>query len=315
MGTKGRSNPQQSDMRGVFELPEEGYVSSLSLTPDGCYVLVGFGDGTVRVYSLALNSVGAADMEGTAVAQIKAKGMYSNTRVECHIETSEDGRFAFAGLLRGSQEMKAIDLIDLPRWTTLPSRKEARSSSYTVDVESCVRTHRHVDPKLRGFGAVAVVRKPTVAEKGEYRLFCGRGIKNIHVWSFKPPHPRRNATQRSRSGSDASEEEEKEKEKEEEEDHGEWRCLYDTHTNGATVELVAFRNGGLEGISKSTDSNIRVWDLSDPESTVKPPFRDVSNSKDTRVVFGDYAYGGTTTLSLVKLDAPAVANRMEVGEN
>lgn len=31
-------------------------------------------------------------------------------------------------------------------------------------------------------------------------------------------------------------------------------------------------------------------------------------------MFGDYAYGGTTVLSLVKLDAPAVANRMEIGE-
>ena len=31
---------------------------------------------------------------------------------------------------------------------------------------------------------------------------------------------------------------------------GKWTCLYDTGTNGATVELVAFRNGGLEGISK-----------------------------------------------------------------
>lgn len=54
----------------------------------------------------------------------------------------------------------------------------------------------------------------------EYRLFCGRGIKNIHIWSFKP------------------------------EGAGEWTCLYDTNTNGSTVELVAFRNGGLEGISK-----------------------------------------------------------------
>lgn len=32
------------------------------------------------------------------------------------------------------------------------------------------------------------------------------------------------------------------------------------------------------------------------------------------MVFGDFAYGGTTLLSLVKLDAPAVANRMEIGE-
>lgn len=67
---------------------------------------------------------------------------------------------------------------------------------------------------------------------------------------------------------------------------------------------------------QSTDANVRVWDLSSEEKQkqTKPSFRDISNSKDTRIVFGDYAYGGATVLSLVKLDAPPVANRMEIGE-
>lgn len=36
------------------------------------------------------------------------------------MEASEDGRFVFAGLLRGSSEMLALDITDLPRWGTLP---------------------------------------------------------------------------------------------------------------------------------------------------------------------------------------------------
>lgn len=66
---------------------------------------------------------------------------------------------------------------------------------------------------------------------------------------------------------------------------------------------------------QSTDANVRVWDLSSEEKQkqTKPSFRDISNSKDTRIVFGDFAYGGATVLSLVKLDAPPVANRMEIG--
>ena len=52
--------------------------------------------------------------------------MFSNTRVECHVETSEDGRFVFAGLLRGSSEMLALDITDLPRWGTLPTREVGR---------------------------------------------------------------------------------------------------------------------------------------------------------------------------------------------
>lgn len=83
------------------------------------------------------------------------------------------------------------------------------------DLNKCIRTYAHSDVKLKGFGAAAAMRTGK-----EYRLFCGRGIKNIHIWSFKPEGP------------------------------GEWSCLYDTNTNGSTVELVAFRNGGLEGISK-----------------------------------------------------------------
>lgn len=90
------------------------------------------------------------------------------------------------------------------------------------DLNKRIRTYAHSDVKLKGFGAAAAMRTgPGRSEWGkEYRLFCGRGIKNIHIWSFKPEGP------------------------------GEWTCLYDTNTNGSTVELVAFRNGGLEGISK-----------------------------------------------------------------
>lgn len=36
------------------------------------------------------------------------------------MEASEDGRFVFAGLLRGSSEMLALDITELPRWGTLP---------------------------------------------------------------------------------------------------------------------------------------------------------------------------------------------------
>lgn len=49
------------------------------------------------------------------------QGMFSNTKVECHVEATEDGRFVFAGLLRGSSEMLALDIADLPRWSTLPT--------------------------------------------------------------------------------------------------------------------------------------------------------------------------------------------------
>ncbi|CAN0462741.1 unnamed protein product, partial [Ectocarpus sp. 12 AP-2014] len=309
-GESGGGSMMEDSMRGLFDLPEDGLVSSLALTPDGCYVFAAFGGGEVRLYAQALRTVGAASRSGTIVAQIKSKGMFSNTRVECHVEASEDGRFIFAGLLRGSSEMLALDISDLPRWRTLPAGEEASLNASRVDLNRLIRTYSHSDGKLKGFGAAAAVRTgPDRREWGKrYRLFCGRGIKNIHVWSFVPDLASGGGAAggsggggggRGKSGRGG----------------GQWTCLYDTHTNGATVELVAsllFRPSPPCGPKQSTDANVRVWDLSSEEKQTKPSFRDISNSKDTRVVFGDFAYGGATVLSLVKLDAPPVANRMEI---
>lgn len=123
--------------------------------------------------------------------------------------------------------------------------QEASLNASRVDLNRLIRTYSHSDGKLKGFGAAAVVRTgPDRREWGKrYRLFCGRGIKNIHVWSFVPDLASGGGAAggsggggggRGKSGRGG----------------GQWTCLYDTHTNGATVELVAFRNGGLEGISK-----------------------------------------------------------------
>lgn len=101
------------------------------------------------------------------------------------------------------------------------------------DLNRRIHTYAHSDGKLKGFGAAAVMRTGPGRREwdDEYRLFCGRGIKNIHVWAFRPNRGSEGPGVRGRF-------------------KGQWICLYDTHTNGATVELVAFRNGGLEGVSK-----------------------------------------------------------------
>lgn len=129
--------------------------------------------------------------------------------------------------------------------------QEASLDASRVDLNRRIRTYSHSDGKLKGFGAAAVVRTgPDRSEWGKkYRLFCGRGIKNIHVWSFVPDLESGGGVaggtgSGGHGGGKAG-------------DGGEWTCLYDTHTNGATVELVAFRNGGLEGISKVRFDSLR----------------------------------------------------------
>lgn len=60
-------------MQGLFDLPGDCLVSSLALTPDGCYIFAAFGGGEVRLYAQALRTVGAAKRNGTIVAHIKSK--------------------------------------------------------------------------------------------------------------------------------------------------------------------------------------------------------------------------------------------------
>ena len=43
-----------------------------------------------------------------------------------------------------------------------------------------------------------------------------------------------------------------------------WQCLYDTPTNGNTIGFLHFRydvNGLFQGITKSDDQKLRVWNL------------------------------------------------------
>ncbi|KAG5177419.1 hypothetical protein JKP88DRAFT_332443 [Tribonema minus] len=258
-------------------------VTSLAVTPNGCYVFAGFVDGTLCLLNM-------------------------------HVAVSEDCRFVFAGVLRGSTEMLAADLAALPTWETCQSLRA--SSDHARALSEAVTLHSHSDAKLKGFGAAALLGGADGASSGsggggaEYRLLCGRGIKNIHVWSFKPAPP-------GSSGAPL------------------WQCIHDVQTNGMTVELVGFRDGARQGLSKSDHMCIRLWDLSDDGGARRPGYTDVPNTQDAKDakrrgggrrpgytdvpntqdakgVFGDFAYGGTYSLSLVRLDAAAWANRAEL---
>jgi hypothetical protein len=53
-----------------------------------------------------------------------------------------------------------------------------------------------------------------------------------------------------------------------------------------------------------------VWQLCDADASSS--YVDVANTQDALGVFGGFALGGSSTLSLVRLDAAAMANRMEL---
>jgi hypothetical protein len=124
-----------------------------------------------------------------------------------------------------------------------------------------------------------------ITKCSQYRLVCGRGIKNIHIWLFFPDAV----------GGPV------------------WTCLYDVASNGNTIESVGFRHGGNEVLSKSAGMCLRIWKLSNApkisegnnssgigtaksensiQYTSKLLYEDVPNSQDARSLLDDFAFGG-----------------------
>mmetsp|Transcript_5028 Transcript_5028/g.10634 ORF Transcript_5028/g.10634 Transcript_5028/m.10634 type:complete len:1031 (+) Transcript_5028:134-3226(+) len=275
---------------------------------------------------------------GAVAAQIHAKGVITSLLMDVAI--AQDGLYAFGGVLRGSMELIAVDLSKVEAYhdalSAASGGRETRvgtgggaggseelgygGNGCGVDILDLVSVYRHSDAKLKGFGACTRLRKDGEVE---YRLFTGKGIKNIHIWSFIPESSTRSEPQ--------------------------WQCLYDTPTNGNTIKYLHFRydpNGLLQGISKSDDQKLRVWDLSCEQGTnqdnkgsiikqlrkanakmvqkqqsqgdggvqhvrpKKPPFVDVTSTESTLGVYGPYAFAGGpdmyNQMSVVNLDVDDV---------
>lgn len=132
--------------------------------------------------------------------------------------------------------------------------------------------------------------------------------KNIHIWSFKPS--------RFKKG---------------DEEESIWTCLYDTQTNGTSISQLYFRHNsrGLQGISKSDDQKLRVWDLSWEQKRVaagstgkdrpkRPDYVDVTSTETTVGVCGNYAFAlsaaSEAIINLIPLDAEDVSSPFNVTE-
>lgn len=104
---------------------------------------------------------------GAVACQIHARGVI--TSLLMHVACSEDGSFAFGGVLRGSTELVAVDLSPLERF-----HDNYQSGSEDSCILDLIKVHRYSDAKLKGFGACTRVKN---TGRPEYRLFTGKGIK------------------------------------------------------------------------------------------------------------------------------------------
>lgn len=265
-GTNELPDVREDKLCRYFELDELNVdVTSMDVTCHGCYVLVGCSNGMVLLFNMASQS-----STGVLLGHIKAKGLHTNLLLT--VKISDDARFVFAGVMKGSMEMLAIDIGKLPVWP---------EKSRRLNFGELVTKHSHSDPKLRGIGAV--VRVFESSDTFQYRLVCGKGIKNIHIWLFYPDSA----------------------------DGPKWTCLYDVASNGNTLEAVGFRRGGQEVLSKSSGMSVRVWNMNRPEDgpTAKLTYEDIPNTQDAKVLLDEFAFGGTYNFAVVKIGAPKLTNR------
>ncbi|KAL7999160.1 putative WD40/YVTN repeat-like-containing domain superfamily [Plasmopara halstedii] len=268
-------------------------VSSVAVAPDGSFLVVGFYNGMVYLYPLTKDSL--LFRRGVLLDQIMPRGMY--TQIMVTVIIPEDGKFIFAGVYRGSTDIRAfeIDSITLPspsealQSTTLRDDDDDTGGSFALPTAKVI-VHTYSDAKLKGFAAAKSVYLKG-SSMTEYRLLCGLGIKNVHMWRFYQRHTVPNEWT--------------------------WECVFDKQTNGISLELIAFHPTiANQFLSKSEHQNVRIWQLdedyeaSNNSVTIKKKSHtDIKQTLDTVAVYGDYAYGGSESLAVVDLYA---STRMEL---
>ena len=319
----------EEEQEMVFASAGEEQSSSLSPTKKG-----GRSGSTLVINSHANQRYGAV------ACQIHSRGVHTSLLMDVAI--SEDGLYAFGGVLRGSVELAAVYLGDVEEYIDSklgdPNSLDSVSASHsTVSVLDLIQVDRHADAKLRGFGACTRLWNGwdrSKADRPEYLLLTGKGIKvrkllfkhhrlfniclictpshfvnlaapfqNIHIWSFKPS--------RIEKGEESV-----------------WTCLYDTQTNGTSINQLYFRHnahGHVQGISKSDDQKLRVWDLSYEQKRIasdsdgsdrpkRPDYVDVASTEGTIGVCGPYAFasgslgGMHNIINVVGLDVDDVSS-------
>lgn len=295
------STASTSSLRPVgleYRFSVSSTVSSIAVAPNGQFLVVGFYNGTIYLYPLNKDSFRFRG--GVLLDHITARGMY--TQLMVRVALPEDGKFIFAGVYRGSTEIRAfeVDSIKFPS-TTASAIAQATTSKDSDDDDdddededfgaphAQAVTHTYSDAKLKGFGAVKSIIRSKTNGSTEYHLLCGLGIKNVHLWRFFQQPVTKEWS---------------------------WECVFDKQANGISLEFLSFHPTITNQIiSKSEHQNIRIWTLEEEfygESSLtitKKSHVDVKNTVDTTAVFGDYAYGGSEALAMINLRS---SSRMEL---
>jgi hypothetical protein len=289
-------------------------VTCIDIAPHAAFCIVACSNGAVLLFDLTNLS---NQRNGYLIAQIRPKGMHTSLRLM--VKICDDARFCFVGVRKGSSDMVAIDLQNYPvYWDSFPSPttfSRARKQ-VLVNVSELFLPHfdiyTHSDPKLRGFGTATTIPIPENSPNfapGTVRfwLACGMGIKNVHVWqmTLAPVQPSSEPFLNSTGELIPTEIPKRDT----------WICILDVPTNGSSISHLGFRAASYELLTKCTNMNLRVWDLSqyDIDPSLKPSYEDIFNSTDVKCLLEQsvFCLGGAYEFAVIKAGkaAPKEANR------
>ncbi|TYZ68564.1 hypothetical protein PybrP1_006091 [[Pythium] brassicae (nom. inval.)] len=130
----------------------EGVATSLDVSPDGEIVVVGYTDGSVRLYEMDSNV--PSDRHGYLLGHLDEESSQSAANANLRVKITADGRYVF---------------------------------NDDEDFEH-LQKYFHSHPRLRGFSDVAKYVAPHgKATSNAYYLVTGLGVKTLNMWRFEEP--------------------------------------------------------------------------------------------------------------------------------
>ncbi|CAI5714907.1 unnamed protein product [Peronospora destructor] len=247
----------------------EGVATALDVTPDGETVVVGFMDGSVRLYEM--DSSVPSDRHGYLLGHIDEQSSQGSHNVHLRVKISPDGRYVFVGCRQGPRVVMSINLDNY--------RNEKNGDD---DDFQQFQKHFHSNGKLRGFADVTTYVPPadvlpkehqnSKRKRSAYYILTGLGVGNLNLWRFVEPNRH--------------------------EQKPIWEYLQNFGAGGNTAMTGAFlpssiSPGVLTIAAVCKDKNLRVWPLECiktlSSSIVKSNNEHVAETDDTSYLGGIHA--------------------------
>ncbi|KAI9917210.1 hypothetical protein PsorP6_013175 [Peronosclerospora sorghi] len=288
----------------------ENVATALDVTPDGEIIVVGFMDGSVRLYEMYSN-VPPSDRYGYLLGYIDDQCSQGSSNVNLRVKISPDGRYVFVGCRQGPRVIMSFNL-DYYR-----SEKDGDDEDFQQ-----FQKHYRINNKLRGFAAVTTYVPPIASVRQEqqdneekrsaYYILTGLGVRVLHLWRFvEPKQPHLEPI---------------------------WEHLQDFDAGGNTATTAAFLPSTVSpGVfmiaAVCEDKNLRVWPLefkklsSSPVATSSDEcsvdnedtsflggnhtvtsYFSVQNTSDIIAIHGQYAYGISLMGEAYRICLPDASN-------